>query len=67
MLDRLLLQLTPREESKRELHLTLTSCFTLMNKAEKYLGNVELQSSIGRLSFRLVGEGAGSNLAFPKL
>lgn len=67
VLDHLLLHLTPREESKRELHFTLTSCFTLLNKAEKHLGKVEFQSHIERLSFRLVGEGAGSNLRFPKL
>lgn len=67
VLDHLLLHLTPREESRRELHFTLTSCFTLMNKAEKHLGKVEFQSHIERLSFRLVGEGAGSNLRFLKL
>ena len=36
-------------------------------QAEKHLGKVEFQSHIERLSFRLVGEGAGSNLRFPKL
>ena len=32
VLDHLLLHLTPREESRRELHFTLTSCSTLMNR-----------------------------------
>lgn len=38
-----------------------------MNMAEKYLGKVKFQSDIWRLSFRLVGEGAGSHLKLLKL
>ena len=67
MLGHLLLYLIPREESKRELSLTLTSYFSLMNRAEKYLGKVKFQSNIWRFSFRLVGEGAGCSLKLLKL
>lgn len=66
VLGHLSFQLTPREESKRELHLIPTSCCTLMIGAEKYLGKVNnIWSSVWGLCFRLVGEGTGSSLTSP--